>query len=237
MAFCTNCGHKLTDGAKFCFECGAKVSESVLTHNENRRTVYDGVTHCCHNCGTVLKSFETHCPSCGNELRGLKASDSISSFTDQLKEIENSKRAPRTELGIAVKSMFADEFLDKYDSRKVELIKNFPIPNTIEDIKEFVILASSNLPTSCFESNGNDVQKTICDAWRIKLDQAYTKAKILFGDHEDFKYIEFIYYSKISEIERIKVKKEQKDKHDFAVGIFLILMMFIFLILLAVIAL
>ena len=25
MAFCSNCGHQLADGAKFCFECGTKV--------------------------------------------------------------------------------------------------------------------------------------------------------------------------------------------------------------------
>ena len=31
MAFCTNCGHQLADGAKFCFECGAeaKVDSSI----------------------------------------------------------------------------------------------------------------------------------------------------------------------------------------------------------------
>lgn len=27
MAFCTNCGHQLADGAKFCFECGTPVSK------------------------------------------------------------------------------------------------------------------------------------------------------------------------------------------------------------------
>lgn len=27
MAFCTNCGHQIADGAKFCFECGVKVNQ------------------------------------------------------------------------------------------------------------------------------------------------------------------------------------------------------------------
>ena len=32
MAFCSNCGHQLADGAKFCFECGA----AVKAPNQNR---------------------------------------------------------------------------------------------------------------------------------------------------------------------------------------------------------
>ena len=33
MAFCTNCGHQLAEGAKFCFGCGAAVTTSNFTGN------------------------------------------------------------------------------------------------------------------------------------------------------------------------------------------------------------
>lgn len=32
MAFCTNCGHQLADGAKFCYECGAAIKASNHTN-------------------------------------------------------------------------------------------------------------------------------------------------------------------------------------------------------------
>ncbi len=32
MSFCTNCGHKLMDGAKFCDQCGAKVANNQVEY-------------------------------------------------------------------------------------------------------------------------------------------------------------------------------------------------------------
>ena len=64
----------------------------------------------------------------------------------------------------------AQERFDEHKrQQKANLIINFSVPNTREDILEFMILASSNI----------DVKKGIDDevtkAWLSKLDQVYEK--------------------------------------------------------------
>ena len=92
MPFCSNCGTKLYDGARFCTECGmsvaaVKANESELQANQTppqppqgnteRQQEYAGKLIKCPNCGEVLASFITNCPSCGYELRGNAATDSV----------------------------------------------------------------------------------------------------------------------------------------------------------------
>ena len=71
MAFCTNCGHQLADGAKFCYECGAAVKAtnqngndytecadieigiSVLLNNDNRQGFTQNEVYLAHAHKTV----------------------------------------------------------------------------------------------------------------------------------------------------------------------------------------
>ena len=88
MAFCTECGHQLAEGAKFCFECGAKVNEPVVSRQESRKVVYDGEVHKCPNCGEIMDAYESVCKSCGYERRGTKATSSVQILAKKLEEIE-----------------------------------------------------------------------------------------------------------------------------------------------------
>lgn len=71
MAFCTNCGHQLADGAKFCYECGAatklpdhtsaasaenadiEIGISVLLNNDNRQDFTQNEVYLVHAHKTV----------------------------------------------------------------------------------------------------------------------------------------------------------------------------------------
>ena len=119
MAFCSNCGHQLTEAAKFCFECGAKVTTPESKETQ-RKTVYDGEIHKCPNCGDVMDPFEIKCDACGYELRSAKATNSVKEFESKL---ENAKSV----------------------NARIALIKTFAIPNAKEDIYDFFILAISNI--------------------------------------------------------------------------------------------
>lgn len=66
-----------------------------------------------------------------------------------------------------------------------DLIRNFYIPNTKEDICEFFILAVSNIKAR------DDCE----DAWRAKLEQAYQKARLSFGNDSSFSEINKLYES------------------------------------------
>lgn len=173
MAFCSNCGHQLADGAKFCFECGTPVAVINTTPNEQRKTVYDGTVHKCPQCNEVLDSFVTVCPSCGYELRGTTATSAVKEFSTKLNNAAS-------------------------DKQKANIIRSFPIPNTKEDIFEFMILASSNID--------EHPSKDIFNAWIAKFEQCYSKAKLSFKQDSDFNKIHSIYEETLQEIRRIKRK-------------------------------
>lgn len=165
MAFCINCGQELAEGAKFCANCG-KAANSTSTNQ--RKTVYDGELHKCPNCGERLDSFVTTCPACGYELRGARVTSVVNDLALKLERTESVEQ-------------------------KVDLIRNFYIPNTKEDIYEFFILATSNMNSDSYAA----------EAWYAKLEQAYQKAKLSFGNAPEFQYLSQLYN---------KAKKEQRTK-------------------------
>lgn len=175
MAFCINCGKELSVDAKFCSNCGTSTG---IPDNSKRNTVYDGELHKCPHCGEVLNSFVVTCPTCGFELRGTKSSHSVTSFAERLESA-------------------------KSQEQRVSLIRNFPVPNTKEDILEFMILASSN-----FEDK---LDKEICDAWLAKIEQCYQKGKLLFKDDVFFVGIQNAYDQAYAKIKRTKQKKKNKS--------------------------
>ena len=157
--YCTACGAKLVDGARFCQECGTAVSFSNNSSTK-RESVYEGSIHKCPNCGEVIKAFEISCPACGFEFRNSKVSNSVSEFASRLEHVQS-------------------------EDQQVTLIRNFIIPNTKEDIMEFMILASSNIKSG--------QSKKVFDAWQTKFEQSYQKAKLLLKDDSRISEIQSIY--------------------------------------------
>ena len=157
MGFCIKCGHALAEGAHFCGNCGVAIGEAN-TESEHRKSVYDGELHKCPNCAEMLKSFMSSCPSCGYELRGSESKSRVDELANKLELAES-----------------ADQ--------KISIIRNFYIPNTKEDIYEFVILATSNMNSYDYDY----------EAWDVKLQQAYQKATRSFGDTQEFHYIHQLY--------------------------------------------
>lgn len=173
MVFCSNCGKELTADAKFCSACGIAVNVINKNEKEQRKTIYDGDLHKCPKCGEHLNAFVTICPVCDYELRGTQTTSCVHELSLKLENTES-------------------------DKQKIELIRNFYIPNTKEDIYEFFILAVSNITAGGYG----------IDAWTIKLEQAYLKAKLSFGNSKEFEYIDELY----NEIKNDKRKKKNRVK-------------------------
>ena len=197
--FCVNCGNRLTAGTIFCPICGFKVTstkdsvtapptppapptssvppvppieekvnravkpEKVEEQHDSdvskkptgtytqRQQEFAGKIIKCPNCGEVLESFTSKCPSCGCEIRGRTAVASVKELFSNIQQAKNDKEI-------------------------IRLIKTFPVPNSKEDILEFMVLASSNFSESYYVSHmGED---NISEAWLSKAEQCYQKAQL-----------------------------------------------------------
>lgn len=208
MAFCSSCGEKSSDGAKFCYGCGMPVNNDSQ-NSGNRRQEYGGKIVKCPNCGEVLNSFETVCSICGYELRGSKATDAVKEFEYKFEQAS---------------SIY----------KKIDLIKIFAVPNTKEDIREFLILAASNINLDSYNSSGErTIDIRLSDAWVAKFEQVYQKAKILFKGSSEFGEVHDLYLRKQKSIKYAKMagknsKFFRKNKEwILIVGGFVGLMLFI----------
>ena len=208
MPFCTNCGQEIQEGAKFCAGCGTPTENST---NTKRKSIYEGEIHKCPNCGEVLKSFELNCSACGYELRGARASSAVKEFALKLEAIESRREYEKPRGFFA--AIEAQQRVSKTDEQKISLIKSFSVPNTKEDMLEFMILATSNVDMSMYESTNAPTAgvKAMNEAWHAKIKQIYAKAKNAYGTDPEFSKIQELYNSCFADITRRKKKKIFKN--------------------------
>jgi len=131
-------------------------------------------------------------------LRNIKASSAIQEFYEKITQLE-AQRSERKE-GETEKSI-------------ANVIRSFPIPNTKEDVLEFMTLAASNVDASLYSVQENEKhsttyqsRKTVNDAWSARAEQIYHKAKLSFENDADFSTIQELYARKIKSIRAEKRK-------------------------------
>lgn len=127
----------------------------------------------CPACGAIISLVQAKCPDCGHEFTNVEAN---STSTKLLKALEN----------IEVQCSKLDNGDDVALSRKIQTIKNFPIPNTKDDLIEMLTLCQAN---SADKGSEPEIQK----AWNTKTEQVIAKAQIaLKGDKDAIFLIEQI---------------------------------------------
>jgi hypothetical protein len=173
------------------------------------------------------------CPSCGHEFTNVQTSSTVGAFFEKLDAInqevyekEAAKEAKEPSGGVfgAVMGMGLNAMTRAVSGtgagikRQIALIEGYPIPNSKEDILEFVLLASSRykgvskplIPAFTGSAEKMEVFK-LDDAWRTKCNQAYNKAKITFGsDKVALAQVEAI----VAEVD----KAEKKSRKKFVIG-------------------
>jgi Zn finger protein HypA/HybF involved in hydrogenase expression len=103
----------------------------------------------CPSCGAPSQSFATKCPDCGHEFRNIDSSNSIKDLIKQLDDAEVRARNTKSGGGLVggLMSMIDGEtVIEKriYESKSC-VISTFPVPNTKEDILEFLALSVSQV--------------------------------------------------------------------------------------------
>lgn len=155
----------------------------------------------------------TNCPACGHEIRNVKAVESVRELSAKLAEIEAQKLHIPEGKNSVLKMLFGrdlentekqEEAQKKFDEQKKQekanLIINYSVPNTKEDILEFMLLASSNIDA---EHNRDDI---VAKAWKSKFEQVYHKAELTFKDDPKFAKVQEI-YANISSAKRESAKR------------------------------
>ena len=203
MKYCMNCGNELLDNAKFCPECGTPVGKA---DNVNKTDSVSNDNHGkCPLCGSVAKSFQVICPYCGYEFKNELPS-AVVKFSEQLTVLEAERKGENTSANGEKYSGLKFKTVDKAEKDILALIRNFNVPNTIEDVFEFMILASSNIIIPNKSTNKNEKNRILerNEAWMVKVEQTYQKGKISFEKEKEFDRIVELYETAKLKAERAK---------------------------------
>lgn len=164
----------------------------------------EGEVRKCPHCGARVRSFRTTCEECGYEFRNAEAVKSAAVLFEQIKSLEMEKtrelalhennknkqleafggvysrerRKDRDDLVEKLKE--AEKAIKKrFNEAKASLIKVYAVPNTNQDLLEFLTMAAA---AAC--RNDGDVEEEE-EAWLQKTDQIYQKLLIVAaGDNE-----------------------------------------------------
>jgi len=116
----------------------------------------------CPACGSCIKSMKLACEACGHEFANIEANKSI---TNLLNRINVLHKEP-------------NEKENLFNQRKADVINNTAIPNSKEDLIEFLTICSSQSGVA-FTKRG---YSKVLSAWSRKGFEALNKGKLLFKD-------------------------------------------------------
>jgi hypothetical protein len=165
--------------------------QDVSFHNSDKY----GVVKKCPSCGSIVMPFSINCSDCGHYFSDIEANVSIEKLFKLLTDVDSQ---PRKEFGHFDNDKKIEQ-IKRILEQKTELIKNFPIPNTKNDILEFLTFAvphakkvktgfSSIFTINAFSNAHRDQQ--LAKAWKYKCEQIIMKAK--FSLNEDKNELEKI---------------------------------------------
>lgn len=148
-----------------------KLPSTYQQSTTSSKSQKEGDARKCPSCGAPALSFAATCSTCGHEFRNTSANTSVQKLFDAL------QAAP----------------LEAHAS----IISNYPVPNTKEDILEFLSIAIGNCAPLTFEQKQTYQDKGFLSssyrpelahreaeirAWQSKFSTVVQKARILFTD-------------------------------------------------------
>ena len=172
-----------------------------------QKTDKHGDVNKCPACNAIVQSYSAICSDCGHSFSNISAVSSVSKLHEQLIAVESEERErdskeknqPNQSYNIfnpmasinAMKNLRVD-IEEIILTRKASIIQSFPIPNSKEDILEFLTMAvpeCKNKPSFIMMNTGKG---KIYKAWYTKAEQIVMKAK--FSLKEDKKAMDEITY-------------------------------------------
>lgn len=159
----------------------------------------------CPSCGSPALSFKSSCSECGHEFRNVDSVSSFAKLSALLEEIEKveSERFFEANQSNDSKEKYnqrlfretvqKNQFDKLISEKKSHAIVNFPVPNSKEDILEFLAQSYSKGKPVGFWFGDQSIQATaLRNAWKTKCEEVIIKGKFLL--REDPKIIQEIEY-------------------------------------------
>jgi len=116
----------------------ALMKKEQISNHSVPKTNKEGDLKKCPSCSAPVQSFASNCTDCGHEFRNIESSNSVRIFFLMLNELESKTKDDENNPLKAIGNTYAKMFSDggvfgggKEGRQKRELIKNFPVPNTL----------------------------------------------------------------------------------------------------------
>jgi len=124
-----------------------KQSASML--NQKIDSKKEGDIKKCPACGSTAQSFSTKCTDCGHEFRNVEGANSIKQLITKLEIAEQNARNSKPSGGLfggMLEMLDSDTATERRVlEAKANIISTFPIPNSKEDILEFLTLSVAQI--------------------------------------------------------------------------------------------
>lgn len=133
----------------------------------------------CPACGALINQMSAKCEACGHEFSDIKANDTVQNLLLRLEKVDSSS---------------SDK--EKVVASKIQIIQNYPVPNTKEDLLEMLTLCAANADASALPTS-------LRNAWQAKTNQLISKVEITLKGDKDATQL-------ISKISRSREKKKKK---------------------------
>lgn len=171
----------------------------------------------CPACGAMVESFQTKCPECGYEFTNIEANSTTKELLKALEDVDKQVSSNENTVGSMLRGAASFFGADSLTTRKTQLIRNFPIPNTKEDLLEMLTLCNANSTVPNGGVGSSEVK--IASAWQEKTKQLIMKGRIMLKNDPDLEYI-------LAEIAKEKKKRFIKA-YVIPIGVILIAIIFL----------
>ncbi|MCB9427060.1 MAG: hypothetical protein H6584_08570 [Flavobacteriales bacterium] len=174
----------------------------------------------CPACGAMVQSYATICDVCEYEFSGIGANKTIEKLSEKLEEVRRQLQS-KPYKNFLTQNIEKEQREKELNTLQSDIIKNFPVPNSREDILEMLHFISPKLKSGIFSDD-------ISIAWRVKFYEIIEKAKFAYRNDKKMllEISGYVQKHKTNKISKLITFNKEAKQYLLAGLIFLALMSF-----------